>query len=614
VIPLEVIAGVFFALISLMFIGIGQTMGQTFNRIPNHVEAYTVNLLGSLAGIAGFAALCFFRTPPTVWFAVCFVLNLCFIKRSLTRWLSAAAAIVVLGALITTADLPVQKAGTVTSTTWSPYYKVCFENETGNVYVNNILHQKMEDMSRGGFIYRTPYLMNQAAGGSAFEDVLIIGAGSGNDVVAALEQKARQIDAVEIDPVLHEIGSRFHPNRHGGDPRVIWHIDDGRSFVRSSRKKYDLIVYALVDSLVLHSGYSSIRLESFLFTKEALLDLKDHLKPGGVLVMYNLYRQGWVVGRLTSLTQQVFGTEPIVLTLPYQDSIAPGDNQGNRLTYILAGTEGSGVLRAIRARLKESQFFWLHPTPAANGRENAFRRSPPIVIGTQPREWFKLGPARVQTEAVGRLPTDNLPFLYLRDPLIPGLNLRGMLIVATLSCAVLFSIAPVRGARPNGQMFFLGAGFMLLETKGVVHLALLFGSTWMVNSIVFAAILTMAVLSNLFVVALQPRRLWPYYSLLIASLALNLAVPMTSFLELPGLTRVVASCLVVFVPVFFAGVVFSASFRDCTRADVAFGSNIGGVILGGLSENFSLMIGFSNLLILATVYYLLSAALAPRKS
>ncbi len=54
-------------------------------------------------------------------------------------------------------------------------------------------------------------------------------------------------------------------------------------------------------------------------------------------------------------------------------------------------------------------------------------------------------------------------------------------------------------------MFFLGAGFMLLETKGVVHMALLFGSTWMVNSIVFFAILTMILLSNLYVLAIRPR-------------------------------------------------------------------------------------------------------------
>src|SRR5262249_55900662 len=148
--------------------------------------------------------------------------------------------------------------------------------------------------------------------------------------------------------------------------------------------------------------------------------------------------------------------------------------------------------------------------------------------------------------------------------------------------AVLFAFAPVRTARPNGQMFFLGAGFMLLETKGVVHMALLFGSTWMVNSIVFAAILVMALLGNVYVLWKQPQRLWPYYGLLIAALLLNLVVPMTSFLALPGVLKVVVSCLVVFVPVLFAGVVFAASFRASHRPDVDFGSNIGGVILGGL--------------------------------
>ncbi len=78
-------------------------------------------------------------------------------------------------------------------------------------------------------------------------------------------------------------------------------------------------------------------------------------------------------------------------------------------------------------------------------------------------------------------------------------------------------------------MFFLGAGFMLLETKGVVHMALLFGSTWIVNSIVFFAILVMVLLSNLFVLAPGPGRLWPYYALLIASLLVNALVPMDVF-------------------------------------------------------------------------------------
>ena len=70
------------------------------------------------------------------------------------------------------------------------------------------------------------------------------------------------------------------------------HLDDGRNFLRSTPRQYDLIVYALVDSLVLHSGYSNIRLESYLFTTQAFDDVRKHLKPDGLFVMYNYFRQG----------------------------------------------------------------------------------------------------------------------------------------------------------------------------------------------------------------------------------------------------------------------------------------------------------------------------------
>ena len=152
---------------------------------------------------------------------------------------------------------------------------------------------------------------------------------------------------------------------------------------------------------------------------------------------------------------------------------------------------------------------------------------------------------------------------------------------------------------------------MLLETKGVVHMALLFGSTWVVNSIVFFAILLMILLSNLFTLAFKPRVLWPYYLLLIMALLVNVYVPMSDFLNLPRAARIVASCAVVFVPVFFAGVIFAASFRDSRQPDLDFGSNIGGVILGGLSENLSLVVGFNHLLLIAITFYVLSAVLGP---
>ena len=58
--------------------------------------------------------------------------------------------------------------------------------------------------------------------------------------------------------------------------------------------------------------------------------------------------------------------------------------------------------------------------------------------------------------------------------------------------------------------------------------------------------------------------------------------------------------------------IFAAAFRDSRQPDVDFGSNIGGVILGGLSENLSLMVGFNHMLVLAIAYYVLSAILRPR--
>ena len=159
-------------------------------------------------------------------------------------------------------------------------------------------------------------------------------------------------------------------------------------------------------------------------------------------------------------------------------------------------------------------------------------------------------------------------------------------------------------------MFFLGAGFMLLETKGVVHMALLFGATWFVNSIVFFAILVMILASNLYVLAARPRTLRPYYALLFASLACAAVVPLGTFLALPPAAKTVLSASLTFAPIVFAGMIFAASFRDRRRPDVALGSNIGGVILGGLLEFLSLVLGFNNLLFLALGLYALSAFFA----
>src|SRR5262249_35158694 len=160
----------------------------------------------------------------------------------------------------------------------------------------------------------------------------------------ALAHGAKHVDAVEIDPKIFAIGQSHHPNRPYKDPRVTVHLSDGRRFLHTTERKYDLVIYALVDSLALHSGYSSLRLESFLVTEQALREIKATLKPGGVLVMYNYYRQGWVVGRLEMMAARVFGSDPIVISLPYQERITPVDPQAMHFTFILAGGAGAKAL------------------------------------------------------------------------------------------------------------------------------------------------------------------------------------------------------------------------------------------------------------------------------
>ncbi len=596
---IEIIAGLFFGLIALMFVGIGQALGRSFDAIANRVAAYSINIFGSLVGVAGFALVSQFRLPPEWWFAIALVPALWFIKRQNRRWWPAAAFLAAILLVVFYSPRPKD-----VEVFWSPYYKVDF-SKGGIISTNNIGHQQMVKVGSSGSAYELSYLLNRDAGGPPREEVMIIGAGSGNDVAGALKNGVRHVDAVEIDPVLNELGREHHPDRPYDDPRVSIHLDDGRRFARKTSKTYDQIVYALVDSLMLHSGYSSIRLESFLFTEQAFADIRDRLKPDGVFVVYNYFRQGWVVGRIAKMAEKVFGTKPIVMALPYRKSIPLDGVPSSNITLLMVGKSDT-ALAAIRKKFENGEVFWSHISSSWNASVNGFGAAPPEVPGTKPEFWHKIAPAEIDTAGIRWTPTDDWPFLYLRSPAIPWFIIRGVLIVSAIALVLFRTLAPVQIRRFNPQMFFLGAGFMLLETKGVVHLALLFGSTWIVNSIVISAILVMILLSNLYVSAMKPKRMGIYYGLLFAGLLVNLAVPTDLFLTIPDPFRVILSCSVIFLPVFFAGIIFASVFRDSIQPDVDLGSNIAGVVLGGLSENLSLVLGFNGLILIACGYYLLS--------
>jgi len=589
--------------IAMAFLAI--PLGPLFRTMPP-LRAYAFDISGSMAGIALFAGVSLAGLPPSIWFAIAGLLVALLTFGRAGRWQRAVGMAALVGAAMVSFGIE-----TVGGDVYSPYYRldVVRTPRTDVIFVNGLAFQAMFPAAAPKEAYYDQ--VYRWFPDRTFAKALIIGAGSGTDVSVALAHGTRAVDAVEIDPGIQAIGRAQHPDHPYSDPRVSAIIADGRAFLRNSTERYDLIVFAVTDSLTLVSSTSNLRLESFLFTEESFASARDHLTPDGVFVMYNYYRQGWVVGRLAKMALDQFGASPLVMALPYQAEIGEGLNLDNVRTFILVGNgKENHTVDSIRAKFAENGSFWVNERPQFNG-VNSFRADMPFIPGAG--QWHKIAPAKVDTAAVALTPTDNWPFLYLKDKAIPRHpSLDGILVIAAVSLVILLAFAPVRRIRPNGQMFFLGAGFMLLETKGVVHMALLFGSTWVVNSFVFAAILVMILCSNLYVLALRPRKLWPYYLLLAAALLVNVFVPMRYFLSLSGTLRPVVSCAVIFVPIFFAGVIFATSFRDSTQPDIDMGSNIAGIILGGLSEYFSLMLGFNYLLGIAIAFYLLSMVLRRR--
>ncbi len=214
---------------------------------------------------------------------------------------------------------------------WSPYYRITGWDRDGRqislhpedgdtpwfLSVDGIPHQAMvaSEEAAQSDLHRQVY---EWFPGRTFDQTLIVGAGTGTDTSLALAKGAGHVAAVEIDPQLAQIGQQFHPEHVYDDPRVTLTVNDGRAFLRSTDQKYDLIVFALTDSLTLVSSTGSLRLESFIFTEQALAAARDHLAPDGVFVMYNIYREPWLVTKLGQTMEDVFGHSPLVR------DVAPG--------------------------------------------------------------------------------------------------------------------------------------------------------------------------------------------------------------------------------------------------------------------------------------------------
>lgn len=540
-----------FCAVALILIGPAQVVGRCFQQLAP-LEAYRLDLLGSLAGIVAFTALSFLHAPSVVWGLVTALAFLGLLRKRPPVYV-AVALLSVVGML----GMESLSSGV----SWSPYYKVTtFDDasEEGAVHiaVNGVPHQVIrstEARLTQEAQYSLPY--ERLSPGDS-PRVLIIGAGSGSDVAVALDMGASHVDAVEIDPRIQQIGEQRHPDRPYQSASVETHIEDGRAFLERSPKRYDLVLFALPDSLALVNGASAIRLESYLFTTEAIEAARERLRPGGGLALYNYYREDRLIDRLAGTVADSFGHEPCV------------DRVGLGQAVISVGlTEEVQTCGAQR------------PIPD--------RRATP--------------------------PSDDRPFLYFFGSFLPSIYviaLAGILVISLVSVRVL--AGPFRSMRPFADLFFMGAAFLLLETKNVSTFALLFGTTWLVNAIVFAGVLVAVLLAVETTRRLPTPRLPVVYAGIAVSLGAAMAMPNSILLQLPFGPRVVAATALAFAPIYLANVAFAKRFAQVEDAPSAFGVNILGAMCGGCLEYFSLLTGFRNLLIVAGFLYLAAFLLTPR--
>ncbi|TCC45712.1 spermidine synthase [Kribbella capetownensis] len=572
--PVWVILPIIFVAAAVVLAGPAELVGRCFAELPR-LTAYRYDLIGSLVGIAAFTGLSFLGAPPIWWGAIVTVMFAALmiprprsaaptgrglVAAGLSGALVLAPLLVMVGVLFHESTRP--------ENSWSPYYKVQTKAFTWQnvplltITVNGVPHQQAipaDARLQWEPQYGLPY--ERANVGKTPKNVLIIGAGSGSDVAIALKKGATHVDAVEIDPRIRDLGKALHPDRPYQDPRVTSHIDDGRAFLSRTDKKYDLILLALPDSLTLVNGASSLRLESYLFTQQAFESARDHLNPGGAFAMYNYYRETWLIDRLASTAQSAFGHKPCV------------DKVGDDLQQAVVTV---GLTEADQ---------------------------------TCSGEWG--GPSAITPPPA----TDNRPFLYLFTDRIPSLYLitLGLVLVAGLiGVGIAGGGSSYRRMRPYTDLFLLGAGFMLLETKSITGFALLFGTTWVVNAIVFAGVLV-AVLAAVEVTRrFKTPPVKVMYVVLFGGLLLAWLFPDEWLLSMPVGLRAVVAVVIAFLPIFAANVIFAKRFTDTADGTASFGANLLGAMLGGCLEYAALIIGFDGLLIIAALLYLGAFLLRPK--
>jgi len=578
-----------FGLIAIAMIPFGQLVGLYLENSSNGIRAYSVNILASVTGIWLFTVLSFFSTPPIVWYAVLALGLIVFFWRmpQARRALALSFGLMLLLFVVGTrapqwwgeqswkgsAEAEHVEAAEA-ETYWSPYQKLTvIPLKKGDQVVRYILntndswYQQMMDLSPEGiakmpdsfeeipaeyYQYNLPYKFYPAP-----PTVLIAGAGSGNDAASALRHNAGHVTTVEIDPLIYELGKKLHFEHPYVSNRVEMHIDDARSFVQNSKQQYDLIVYSILDSHTTSSYYTNVRLDNYVYTLESMAATKKLLKPDGIFVLSFSSERPWFTTRLRDVVAKAFGKAPLMVQ--------------TNVSFFVIGN-GDRVEKALAADPQLAQFVAAHTPSELEDAE---------------------------------LITDDWPYLYQQFRGIP-MVIWLLSIALVVLCWIAFTRFKGSSEGIQWHFFFLGAAFTLLEVQIISKIALLFGTTWLVNSIVITVLLLLILLANLVVsrVPRFPRQL--AYVGLFASIVVGYLIPTNALFFDSVLVRALAATLLYCLPSFFAGIIFISSFKEIGFRAEAFGSNLLGSLVGGLLEALSFMLGIQAMVLIVGVLYVMS--------
>jgi hypothetical protein len=553
-----------FLIAMFLFVPVGQAVGiEMAERRP--LPAYAVNVGASLVGVWVFAATSALETPPVLWFGLASLGMIGYaVLRKILTWPYVALQLAVLAGLALTAG----------DSIWSPYQRLQLaevsvrgqvdgrslpagyqlDTQVGfHQYAYDLSPEFLEGIPAGtpdlhvlARIYDQPYDFIESGG-----DVLIVGAGMGNDVAAALRAQVGHVDAVEIDPRIQALGAALHPEHPYADARVRPVIDDARSFLQRTEARYDGIVFGLLDSHTLLSGIAGVRLDSYVYTEQAFAAVRQHLEENGVVAVTFLTIEPWIEDRLGRILVGQFGPDAVWVSRSVLGT-----------TY-LAGP----VDRALASAAGLAPW---EPDPSLD-------RSP--------------------------VPTDDWPYLYLRSRSIPTVDWQFLAVIGVVVLLIMARSFPMV-LRPDWHFWLLGAAFLLIEFKSITELALLFGTTWLVNAIAISGVLVMILLAN--VVVLRRRRvsLNVAFVLLGLSLLFLYLLPLQALNALPFLPRLILGGGALSIPLFFSGLIFAESLRRAGEVSRPMASNLAGAMVGGLLEYGSLVWGIKSLYLMALGLYL----------